>query len=1492
MGECVRQYTFGRKGAPVRKAYTMEEMVGDPVCSESEKVVEEQDGLSKFSVERVNEAEEKHESGGNETVGARRSIGSELEVKMEQGNTVEDVSKQGLVSGIKDDTSVSDAGNVSSEEHRFQQHEIAESLKDVLNLCLNMTVQNQGLELEGNLYVSDTVPQPCYAVNENNIHDDALIGNESREGNVIPNESVNAYVEIQKLEVEEETEIEVTTIQDDHRLVKGSNRKNGGDEPEDVSSLEHPENSFLQKSARGSDAPEEILLSQEGVSVAGEVRGLKNFAGSVAVGLGEREDVHDCSDGQGLQEQASTLRKIGVEDMETKLEVRDGDYSQLDLEDGCTANVPQTSVEQHCDVATSAKEHHSVADSVVVAPHIVLSANDQSEKSGGDTVLDVNQIPNDISNPLVREDETCKHGEPVVENSSSQEDLQKGSCLDALPPLEKAKKEEHVKGNLQADHNKEPSAEVLSAASLHATRRLRDKVLTYVANESTYKAVKIIQDEDDIPLRDLMQTKGRKYEQSTPAVAFISETENIEYTKSEASVFREADMDPNTIEHVKLQKQLTDAAMSNHDFKTKAFEATSAGTRKFLELLEEEEKNMQSRMSISPSSQHTRKFLHRRSSAENSNSERNSLGYCLPENKFSVGDLVWGKVRSHPWWPGQIFDPSDASESASKVFERVRKDRLLVAFFGDATFGWCKESQLMPFQSNFSEKAKQTTNKAFQNAVMDALDELARRVELGLTCSCQVEEAHHILETKAMDNFGIRQGAVVNDHKDILQAADTFDPLKFLSAIQDFARFPHMERDLEITVACAQASAFLTFKGLVFSGKISLGTSDNQIVSIEKQVSAGLGPSSQSRRGSSGKHKRKAEEKHPRRTKKRKINDLIAECEPSHEAEEEDLNADDLTLLEMAGRIKKRKLKDLIAEREPSKEAEEDMNDYDETLLDIAGAGSYMKFSKGIRASRQKCQRNDLTSTKTVEDANMASMMVEKATSDAAKPIEGGSTPRRESPLKIKQHQKSESLASHILNNDPKALKSNKESKSISPGFGPGVKRTLKSFKSGESISKVASDLASMPPDSKSISAANGQKHFEQGSKSAKKANMNISSSWSTQKGTARSIEESSSTHELLSKLLIVARDPLFWVKKKKMPSGLINSFLQFRNAVFEKSSTNSDVAKASVLNFVNESNELKPPKTSSKLPGSSCTADSKDVDWTDKESSLRPTSRVRQAKLNRKADFSIKGSRKRTKRTVRLPSPPWSSKGLKNELQDKTDDHYGKRYSRRLPVASLTGSTDSNPDQKPAALFMRFPKGFALPSEIELKAKFARFGSLEISETKVFRRSGCAQVVFKTTSAAEAAFNFASENKVFGSGRVSFRLRYPSAGTLADTIEKKDHGEQKRSIQQDGAQCPSLKDTLRDGDGRQATIPQPSDSLVLSTERLSTCRPNTSGEPQLLLIQQNLEMLTSMLSRTECTSTSVTATSDNMTPDSKRDIMDEMMSLLQKVSALVASPP
>lgn len=881
------------------------------------------------------------------------------------------------------------------------------------------------------------------------------------------------------------------------------------------------------------------------------------------------------------------------------------------------------------------------------------------------------------------------------------------------------------------------------------------------------------------------------------------------------------------------------------------------------DLQEGQDKNIQDCSSTSPlPPQSTKKRQHRRSFSRGSTSEKLTLVNYVSERQFSVGDLVWGKVRSHPRWPGQIFDPTDASEIANKYF---RNDSLLVAFFGDATFGWCEESQLVPFQSHFSENAKQTSARAFRNALMHALDELARRVELGLNCPCQSEEARHVLENKAIANSGIRQGAIVNNHTDISHAIYSFDPSKFLSTIRSFAESPHMERNLEITVACAQASAILAYKGLVSSGKIPVEALGIQTVSLGKQgfpksVSTSEGtPEDRIRRVSNsgvkrvrysssyGNRKCSSEGNQPRRMKTRSIGDLIA----------------------------------------GSDSARED-TDGDETLFELAG--SKAKLLRRLLEIPQKRLKLDSCSTgPSLEDKNAGSWMVEKIKCYPAKSQEEeeGSLPRRTSPLKSKKHRQLESVASDVLNNDSKAMDS-KELMYISPDASQDAKKTPKSFKVGGCMRKVASKLSPTPSGTKSMDGSVWQNPRESAANLAIKTDKSIFSSPSNKPCATKSVGETSSTGELLRELLVVAQNPLYWAKKMKMLSRLINYFLEFRNAVFEKSSMNSDISKAAARNFANQSHKLKSSQSSSKSPS---TADSKDLDWTDQASYPRPTGHVVQAKLKRKAKIPAEDARKKKKPAVRLSNPPLSKKGSKQELKEEAGDRYAKQYSRRSmitesPVNSLAGSAaDRTVNQKPATLFMRFPRGFALPSEIELKAKFARFGPLDISETKVFRRSGCAQVAFKRSSAAESAFNYVSENDIFGSTTVSFRLRYPSPETQVDTTQKNEHGKHGRNN--------SLsKDTVKDADGLQENVVQPSDSVALSAEKLSTSKPNTSGEPQLLLIQQNLEMLTSMLSRSNYASTSTTTKSDNVEPDSKADIMDEMMTLLQKVSALVSPQP
>ncbi|XP_038701374.1 uncharacterized protein LOC119998194 [Tripterygium wilfordii] len=179
--------------------------------------------------------------------------------------------------------------------------------------------------------------------------------------------------------------------------------------------------------------------------------------------------------------------------------------------------------------------------------------------------------------------------------------------------------------------------------------------------------------------------------------------------------------------------------------------------------------------------------------------------------KFRVSDLVWGKVRSHPWWPGQIFDPSAASKKAKKYF---KKDSYLIAYFEDQTFAWNGLSKIKPFRSHFHQMEKQSNMESFHRAVDCSLDEVSRRVEFGLACPCLPEESYSTLRTQIFVNTGIREESRRRDGGDSLQSVDSFEPVKLLKCIRAMALSPFAEFDrLEFVTARAQVSAFYRLKG-------------------------------------------------------------------------------------------------------------------------------------------------------------------------------------------------------------------------------------------------------------------------------------------------------------------------------------------------------------------------------------------------------------------------------------------------------------------------------------------------------------------------------------------------------------------------------------------------------------------------------------------------------------------------------------------------------
>eukprot|EP00271_Cylindrocystis_brebissonii_P015595 TRINITY_DN38533_c0_g1_i1.p1 TRINITY_DN38533_c0_g1~~TRINITY_DN38533_c0_g1_i1.p1 ORF type:complete len:940 (-),score=252.43 TRINITY_DN38533_c0_g1_i1:1075-3894(-) len=102
-----------------------------------------------------------------------------------------------------------------------------------------------------------------------------------------------------------------------------------------------------------------------------------------------------------------------------------------------------------------------------------------------------------------------------------------------------------------------------------------------------------------------------------------------------------------------------------------------------------------------------------------------------------AGELVWAKVKSHPWWPARVAKLEEASEKARKT---QKEDHLLVAFYGDETFKWMTETELLPFAPFLSDFHNQASQKLFHLALQYALDALESGLEKGIRLSSDAND--------------------------------------------------------------------------------------------------------------------------------------------------------------------------------------------------------------------------------------------------------------------------------------------------------------------------------------------------------------------------------------------------------------------------------------------------------------------------------------------------------------------------------------------------------------------------------------------------------------------------------------------------------------------------------------------------------------------------------------------------------------------------------
>ncbi|KAK2991995.1 hypothetical protein RJ640_014856 [Escallonia rubra] len=178
-------------------------------------------------------------------------------------------------------------------------------------------------------------------------------------------------------------------------------------------------------------------------------------------------------------------------------------------------------------------------------------------------------------------------------------------------------------------------------------------------------------------------------------------------------------------------------------------------------------------------------------------------------NGYQVGDMVWGKVKYHPWWPGLVFDEAVAS---SVVFKEKREGCLLVAFFGDASYGWFDPGELLPFALHYSEKLMQTNAQTFLTAVEEALDETRRRAALGLACCCRSPSNFRPVNAEGffeVDVPGYEAGGLYSMEQ-IQKARENFQPRKMLSFIRQLALRSRtdVKRSISLTTKVAKVLAY------------------------------------------------------------------------------------------------------------------------------------------------------------------------------------------------------------------------------------------------------------------------------------------------------------------------------------------------------------------------------------------------------------------------------------------------------------------------------------------------------------------------------------------------------------------------------------------------------------------------------------------------------------------------------------------------------------